>query len=136
MLNPERYSASSLAKLYESRWQVETNFRHLKIAMAMDVLPCKTVKGISKELHAFILIYNLVRLVMLKSAKQQKVSAHKISFMDALTWLRFAKAHINMPMLKVNLLRLNRCYPRTRKRRPKNFPLMKAPRSILPKPFP
>jgi hypothetical protein len=57
LLNPEKYSASSLAKLHESRWQVETNFRHLKIAMAMDVLHCKTVKGICKELHAFILIY-------------------------------------------------------------------------------
>ena len=136
LLNPERYSASSLAKLYESRWQVETNFRHLKIAMAMDVLHCKTVKGICKELHAFILIYNLVRLAMLKSAKQQKASVHKISFLDALTWLRFAKTHTNMPTLKVNPRRLNRCYPRTRKRRPKNFPLMKAPRSILPKPFP
>ena len=68
----------------------------------MDVLHCKTVKGICKELHAFILIYNLVRLVMLKSAKQQKVSVHKISFLDALTWLRFAKDHTNAPILKVN----------------------------------
>jgi hypothetical protein len=39
--------------------------------MKMDVLHCQTVLGVHKELLVFAILYNLVRLVILQSAKQQ-----------------------------------------------------------------
>jgi hypothetical protein len=47
-----------------ARWGIETNFAHLKTTMGLDVLKCKTVDGVLKELIVFSLIYNLVRLAM------------------------------------------------------------------------
>ncbi len=43
---------------------METHFRQLKTTMRMRVLKCTTVEGIKKELIAFALAYNLVRLTM------------------------------------------------------------------------
>jgi hypothetical protein len=73
LVDAERYPADELAGLYGQRWQVETDLRHLKQTLRMDVLHTKTVAGIHKELAMFALVYNLVRLVMLAAAKRQKV---------------------------------------------------------------
>ena len=51
----------------------QTNFAHLKTTMGLDVLKCKTVDGVLKELVVFALIYNLVRLVMSQAARRQRV---------------------------------------------------------------
>ena len=41
--------------------------------MKMDVLRCETVRGVTKELTMFLLVYNLVRMTMLEAARQQEV---------------------------------------------------------------
>ena len=87
LLDPEQYPATELAEQYRGRWEIEVNFRHLKQTMKMDVLKCKTVDGVLKELAVFTLVYNLVRLVMLRAATRQKVPVDRISFIDALRWL-------------------------------------------------
>lgn len=51
------------------------------------MLRTKTVRGVHKELLMFALVYNLVRLVMLASAKRQRVAVERISFSDTLHWL-------------------------------------------------
>ena len=51
--------------------------------MGLDVLKCKTVDGVLKELIVFALIYNLVRLVMGQAARRQHVDIDRISFIDA-----------------------------------------------------
>lgn len=84
LLEPQPYSVEALAQLYNLRWQVETNLRHLKQTMKMDVLHCETVEGVLKELTLFALAYNLVRVVMVKAAEQQQVEVDRISFADAL----------------------------------------------------
>lgn len=43
--------------------------------MGMDVLHCKTVAGVMRELAMGLIACNLVRLAMLPSAAQQGVSA-------------------------------------------------------------
>jgi hypothetical protein len=43
---------------------VETALAQLKTTMQMEVLHCKTVPGVLKELTVFTIVYNLVRLVM------------------------------------------------------------------------
>jgi hypothetical protein len=84
LLDDEIYSLPELAKLYCRRWEQETNFGHIKTTMKMDVLKCKTVEGVLKELHVFALIYNLVRQVMIEAAKRQKVDINRISFIGFL----------------------------------------------------
>src|SRR5271155_5177089 len=91
LTDPERYAVADLAKLYLSRWQIEVNFRHLKTTMGMEVLHCKTVDGVLKELYMFAITYNLIRLVMLEASRRQKVPLERISFVDALRWLRDSK---------------------------------------------
>ncbi len=131
LLDPEQYSAKALAKLYGLRWRVETNLRHLKQTLKMDVLRCTTVDGVLKELAVFVLIFNLVRRVMCEAGHQQGVAADRISFIDAWRWLRHARPGESLPELVVNPERPERVEPRVRKRRPKQFPLMKKPREVL-----
>jgi hypothetical protein len=64
LLDAERYPAKDLAELYGLRWTVETDLRHLKQTLRMDVLRCRSVEGVLKELAMFVLVYNLVRRVM------------------------------------------------------------------------
>jgi len=52
--------------------------------MKMDILHCKTVDGVLKELTVFALVYNLVRAVMHAAAVRQEVAVERISFADAL----------------------------------------------------
>lgn len=127
------YSAAALAALFLSRWGIETNFGHLKTTMGLDVLKCKTVDGVLKELMVFALIYNLVRLVMGQAARRQHVAVDRISFIDALRWLGAAQDDELLPRLVVNPLRPGRYEPRVRKRRPKAYPLMTKPRHELRK---
>jgi hypothetical protein len=84
LVDVERYAADELATLYGQRWQIETNLRHLKQTMKMDVLHCETVNGVLKEMTVFALVYNLVRAVMCAAAERQQVPVDRISFADAL----------------------------------------------------
>lgn len=131
LLDPERYPAAALADLYEQRWQIETNLRHLKTTMKMEVLHCQTVDGVMKELAMFALAYNLVRLVMLEAARRQEVPLDRISFIDALRWLRTAEPGTPLPDLIVNPHRPERFEPRVVKRRPKEYDRMTQPREQL-----
>ncbi len=131
LLDPNRYPAAEVAALYGQRWQIETNFRHLKQTMRMDVLRCKTVEGVHKELLMYALIYNLVREVMLQAAERQNVPIERISFIDAVRWL--AEAVLGPVELKLRLVpdRPGRIEPRAVKRRPKQYPRLNRPRHIL-----
>ena len=131
LLDANRYSAADLASAYGLRWTIETNFGHLKTTMKMDVLRCKTVRGVMKELTMFLLVYNLVRMTMLEAARRQEVPIERISFVDALRWLATAEPGDELPELVVNPRRPGRVEPRVRKRRPKQFDLMKRPRDVL-----
>jgi len=133
LLDAERYSLSSLSEQFRQRWEIETNFGHLKTTMKMDVLKCKTVDGVLRELQVFALIYNMVRQVMLAAAYRQEVDVRRISFIDALRWLQIARPGDALPKLVVNPYRPNRLEPRVRKRRPKEYPLMNKPRKQLKK---
>src|SRR4051794_13841903 len=133
LLDRRRYPKEVLARLYEKRWQTEVNIRHLKQTLRMDVLRCETWRGVWKELLVFVIVYNLVRRVMLEAARQQGVEPDRISFADALRWLRAAKRGEALPRLKVNPERPGRGEPRVQKRRPKKYKLLNEPRSVLRK---
>ena len=131
LLDPEAYPAEELAQLYFDRWNVETNLRHLKQTLHMDVLRSKSVAGVLKEVQMLALVYNLVRLVMMESAKRRQVPVDRISFIDALRWLLQAKGGRRVDELIVNRRRPNRYEPRARKRRPKEYDLLNKPRAEL-----
>ncbi len=101
--------------------------------MKMEVLHCHSVEGVLKELAMYALAYNLVRLVMLEAAHRQNVPVERISFVDALRWLRAAKPGTPFPKLIVNPHRPGRHEPRVVKRRPKQYKLMTKPRKQLRK---
>lgn len=131
LLDPKKYPAEELAALYGQRWRIETNLGHLKTTMGMDVLRCQTVAGVLKEMTIYSLVYNLVRLVMLKAAEEQHTSVLSISFVDALRWLAEA-CRQSLPLrLATHPHRPNRYEPRVRKRRPKEYDLMRKPRRQL-----
>ena len=133
LLDPVAYPPEALAELYGTRWRVERYLRDLKQTMRMDVLRCKAVDGVLKELMVYGIVYNLVRLVMGEAAHRQRVAVDRISFIDALRWLLEAEPGEAMPRLVVNPSRPGRFEPRVKKRRPKEYPLMKKPRRELRK---
>lgn len=122
LLDPKRYPADELIQLRMRRWDVETNLRHLKTTMGLEVLRCKTEIGVRKELAVYCLVYNLVRVVMLQAAARQRVPVHRISFIDTLKWMRHARPGDQMPKLVVNPARPHRIEPRCKKRRPNSHP--------------
>jgi hypothetical protein len=131
LLDAKRYPKRALAKLFGIRWQAETNLRHLKQTMRMDVLRCATAVGVVKELMMFAVVYNLVRRVMLEASRRQEVSPERISFVDALRWLRHAEPGEELRHLRVNPERRGRAEPRVKKRRGKSYKLMRKPREKL-----
>ena len=131
LLDPKSYPADELFPLRMRRWDVETDIRHLKTTMGMEILHCQTVEGVQKELWIFLLIYNLVRAVMVAAAKRQKVPVSRISFASALHWMRCAQIGDHLPRLAVVPHRPNRIEPRVIKRRPKPYDLMIRPRKTL-----
>jgi|SoiMethySBSTD1v2_1073268.scaffolds.fasta_scaffold483313_1 DDE family transposase len=128
LLDATRYPAAEVAALYGQRWQIETNFRHLKQTLRMDALHCKTVAGVNKELAMYAVIYNLVRLVMREASRRQNVPIERLSFIDAVRWL--AEAVYAPTELKLRLVphRPGRIEPRAVKRRPKQYDRLNRPR--------
>lgn len=128
LLDPLLYPAEAIAELYRLRWQVEVDLRDLKITLGLDVLKGHRVDVVNKEVLVFVLVYNLVRLAMLKAAQRQRVAPDRVSFIDALRWLQPPKPSEPLPDLVVNPKRPERIEPRCIKRRLKQFPFMIRPR--------
>jgi len=118
-----------IAELYGHRWQIETCFNHLKTTMKMNVLRCTTVDGVKKELAVYLAAYNLVRLAMLKAARDQRVSPERISFVDAQRWLLVRLLGLpGVGRLIVNPDRKGRSQLRVIRRRIKQYDLLRKPR--------
>jgi hypothetical protein len=118
-----------IAELYGQRWQIETCFDHLKTTMKMNMLRCKTVEGVQKELAVYLAVYNLVRLVMLKAAARQGVSAKRISFIDAMRWLAAVMMGLEgVDRLIINPDRTGRTQLRVIRGRLKQYDLLRKPR--------
>jgi len=140
------FPRKAFAELYLQRWKAELFLRDIKISLHMDVLRCKTPEMIHKELWMHVIAYNLIRALMWSAAQRHCVDVFSISFKSSLAsirqwapWMagldptssRFSKTQ---ELLLVYLAqqrvpyRPNRVQPRARKRRPKNYPLLTAPR--------
>lgn len=132
LLDERSWPDAKLAELYRQRWRIEGCFNHLKTTMKMNVLKCRSVEGVMKELAMYLLAYNLARLVMLRQAEQQRVSAGRISFIDALRWLACRMLGLaGIGRLLTNPSRPGRWEPRVIRRRSKPYDLLTRPRAEL-----
>ena len=131
LLDEKRYAAEELLDVLKDRWAVEVNLRHLKTTMKMDVLRSKTAEGVERELWMFLIVYNLVRLIMLEASARQQVPVRRISFADALYWVRHGDLSRPMPKLLVVPPRPGRIEPRAVKRRPKPYAMLSQSREVF-----
>ena len=130
LMDQALWPEEKIAQLYGERWQIETCFDHLKTTMKMNVLRCKTVLGVQKELAVYLAVYNLVRLAMLKAAARQGVSVQRISFVDAMRWLAARMLGLEgVSRLIVNPDRSGRTQLRVIRRRLKPYDLLSKPRA-------
>jgi hypothetical protein len=118
-----------IAELYGHRWQIETCFAHLKTTMRMNVLRCKTVDGVMKELAVYLVVYNLIRLVMLGAGAAQRVDVRRVSFVDAMRLVAARMIGLDgVARLIVNPDRAGRCQLRMIRSRPKAYDWLRVPR--------
>ncbi len=147
LLDAKRYSKDELFELYGQRWQIELDLRSIKAVMGMSVLSCKTPEMVRKEIWMYILVYNLIRLILVRCALIYKLNPREISFMTALQGIssfykviKLTKEKKLRKILYEQLLmiivqhltgtRPGRMEPRALKRRPKNYKLLLKPRKI------
>lgn len=129
LMDEQQWPDAKIAELYGMRWDIEICFDHLKTTMGMNVLHCRTVQGVMKELAMYLIAYNLIRLAMLRAAAKQGVSARRISFVDAMRFL--CATMLGLPgvaKLMVNPRREARTQLRVIRRRWKEYDLLKRPR--------
>jgi hypothetical protein len=146
LTDPEEWPVERLARLYFKRWSVELFFRDIKISMGMDILRCKKPEMVRKEILMHAIAYNCIRGVMQRAAATYNVALERLSFkgtVDALRqWADAIHIHHHRPRKQAQMIdtllavlahdsvpwRPNRVEPRAKKRRPKGYQLMTAPR--------
>jgi hypothetical protein len=147
LLDPKVYTKAKLAQLYRWRWEVEVDLRHVKTTLGMDELRGQTPQMVRKEIYVHLMAYNLLRTLMWEAGITKGVSPLRLSLQGTRQHLHnFMPELIHVGVRKRTRLyeillqvivqqpvpeRPGRVEPRTRKRRPKPFPLMKQPRSVL-----
>jgi hypothetical protein len=73
-------TVGQVVQLYGQRWNVETDLRSLKRTLNLQVLRCRSVDMIAKELVLAIVGYNLVRAVMNAAAEEYGLNPRRLSF--------------------------------------------------------
>jgi hypothetical protein len=148
LLDPKHYSKAKLAELYQLRWQAtEVNLKHLKTTLKMEMIAAKTPEMVQKDIYMHLLAYNLLRTLMWQSVQSTAVSPLRLSLQQTRQQFNHFRPQFAMAtgqqrrqfyttLLKVIStllvpLRPNRVEPRVVKRRPKPFPRMQQPRSVL-----
>jgi Transposase DDE domain len=144
MLEAEVYTKKEIAQLFLDRWNIELDFRSIKVVLQMDVLRCKTPEMVRKEIWMHLLAYNLIRGVMRDAAEAHGKRPRHLSFkgalqtmtafQDALRWStpihRIALAGEMLKAIASHQVgdRFGRVEPRANKRRPKPQRFLMEPR--------
>jgi hypothetical protein len=142
MLDARQVRKRELTALYARRWHVELDIRNIKTTLGMEVLRCLSPTMVQKELWVALLAYNLIRLLMAQAAHTAGVHPRELSFKHTVQmWAAWSSPMAQALMQPSEFFRLiaqvpagqrpGRVEPRVRKRRPKSFPWMKAPRTVL-----
>ena len=145
LLDRDAVTPEEIDALYAMRWNIEVDFRTIKVSMEMDVLRCKQPDRVEKEVAVHLLAYNLVRWAMASAASLGHVLPRALGFMGAKRVLNAFADHLRHATGKqitaiiasvlgsiaslVLPYRPGRIDPRAKKRRPKNLPLLTVPRN-------
>lgn len=147
LLNKKHYPAKAIAGLFGRRWEIETDFAHIKTTMSMDVLAAHKPQTIIKEMWGHMLGYNLIRSMMWEAGNRHNINPLRLSFKGAIQEVmafgpltttacargkssRYAHLLRHIATHKIPN-RPGRQEPRVKKRRPKQYPLMTKPRPQL-----
>jgi hypothetical protein len=141
-LCPKDTPKRMLKALYWRRWHVELDVRNIKTTLGMEALRCRTPEMARKELWAYLLAYNLIRLLMAQAALLADQVPRQLSFKHTVqVWIswhaRGGTSHDGALIHGLLLLiaeprvglRPGRIEPRQRKRRNNTYPLMTKPRA-------
>lgn len=142
---PVTATKEDLNSLYKGRWNIELDIRHIKTTMGMDALSCQTPDMAEKEIWVYLLAYNLIRMIMVESALLCDIIPRQLSFKHTpQLWISYRQQvgneDIDLKQTEEFLLlvgklrvgnRVRRTEPRVLKRRPKAYPMMTKPRSVL-----
>lgn len=79
LLDAKTYSTLDIIRLYNDRWDVELDLKHLKTTLGMDVLRGKTPEMVHKEIWVFLLAYNLLRSLMWEGGTKYGVPPLRLS---------------------------------------------------------
>lgn len=147
LTNPRQFPLAAFKDLYRHRWNAELYFKHIKIALGMDILRCQTPGMVEKELLMHLIAYNLIRATMLKAAHAAQCNIERISFkgtcqtirqwapiLALATGERAGSLHAAMLQAIARApvpYRPDRVEPRAKKRRPKNYQLLNLPRHLF-----
>lgn len=139
LLDSAKYPPQALGQLYFRRWAMELTLRNLKITLQMDQLSCKNPENLEREIRMHFLMHNLVRRLMLETARRHRVPLERVSFAGSLgaarrygeallqTSSKRQRQHLMdelFAILAADLVpgRPGRREPRAVKRRPKPYP--------------
>lgn len=86
LLDPVKYPAEELRRLYHERWEIELGFGELKTDMLqrLEAIRSRSPDGVTQELWGLLLAYNLIRLEMERVADETGVAPTRISFVAAM----------------------------------------------------
>ena len=142
-LCPRQTPKAALKALYRERWHIELDLRHIKTTLGMEMLSCKSPAMAQKEIWAYLLAYNLIRLMMAQAASVFECLPRTLSFKHTLQlWIAWDShgpgTHDDEALYGLFVLigeqrvgnRPGRIEPRAVKRRPKPLPLLTQPRAI------
>jgi hypothetical protein len=90
LLDPRRYPATDLAELYHQRWEIETAYLELKSTiLGGRVLRARTPDGIDQEIHALLIVYQVLRTAMVDATDSRPdLDPDRASFTTALNAAR------------------------------------------------
>ena len=80
LLDAGGYPAGEVASLYYHRWEIEVRFRDIKTTLGMEMLRTRSPEMVRKEVLMHMIVYNLMRLVMLKAGIAHGVNHRRLSF--------------------------------------------------------
>lgn len=90
LLDPQRHPAAELAALYRERWQIETAFHGLKTTLrgSRTVLRSQSPARIDQELHAYLIVYQLLQRCRHRTALTARIDPDRVSFKVAMRTAR------------------------------------------------
>jgi hypothetical protein len=90
--NPLEYPRDELIALYHERWELELGYDEIKTHMLdrQEAIRSRTPMGVRQELWGVLIAYNLVRVEMERAAGEIEVPPTQISFVAALSFIRYA----------------------------------------------